>query len=259
MRIEPPPSEPCASGSTPAATAAAAPPDEPPGVREVSHGLRQAPFSSDSVTQVMPNSGVFDLPSTTKPASFIRRTTAASAVGHVVGERARRERRAHAGGLGQILDEHRHAARTGRRRRASAPREPLEKHSVTRKFSSRVRAPRCAARSPRRRARRGDDRRPSRDLRGEARCASDRTSRRSCRRRCSRPGPACRRARVAERAQHGRPSPGSARRRSARSSVAPSPARRRSPDSRALRKRSAARFPSRRGFIWIQSTDAGST
>src|SRR3954468_12167095 len=81
MRIEPPPSEPCASGSTPAATAAAAPPDEPPGVRDVSHGLRHAPFSSDSVTAVIPNSGVFDLPTTTKPASFIRRTTAASFVG----------------------------------------------------------------------------------------------------------------------------------------------------------------------------------
>ena len=61
MRIEPPPSEPCASGSTPAATAAAAPPDEPPGVRVGSHGFRHAPFSSDSVTAVIPNSGVFDL------------------------------------------------------------------------------------------------------------------------------------------------------------------------------------------------------
>ena len=81
MRIEPPPSEPCASASTPDATAAAAPPDEPPGVRAVSHGFRQAPFRSDSVTAVIPNSGVFDLPTTTKPASFIRRTTAASAAG----------------------------------------------------------------------------------------------------------------------------------------------------------------------------------
>ena len=81
MRIEPPPSEPWASGSAPAATAAAAPPDEPPGVRVVSHGLRHAPLSTDSVTHVLPNSGVFDLPSTTKPASFMRRTTAASPVG----------------------------------------------------------------------------------------------------------------------------------------------------------------------------------
>src|SRR6478672_1407024 len=81
MRIDPPPSEPCAKGSTPAATAAAAPPEEPPGVREVSHGLRQAPFRSDSVTHVMPNSGVFDLPRIVNPAAFIRRTVAGSCSG----------------------------------------------------------------------------------------------------------------------------------------------------------------------------------
>ena len=81
MRIEPPPSEPCASASAPEATAAAAPPDEPPGVRSGSQGFRHAPFRSDSVTAVIPNSGVFDFPSTTKPACFIRRTTAASASG----------------------------------------------------------------------------------------------------------------------------------------------------------------------------------
>ena len=40
MRIEPPPSLPCASGTIPAATAAAEPPEEPPGVRSRSHGLR---------------------------------------------------------------------------------------------------------------------------------------------------------------------------------------------------------------------------
>ncbi len=50
-------------------------------MRVVSQGLRQAPFRSDSVTHVIPNSGVFDLPSTLKPASFIRRTTDASAGG----------------------------------------------------------------------------------------------------------------------------------------------------------------------------------
>ncbi len=40
-----------------------------------------APFSSDSVTAVIPSSGVFVLPSTTKPASLSRRTTAASKSG----------------------------------------------------------------------------------------------------------------------------------------------------------------------------------
>ena len=81
MRIEPPPSLPWAAGARPAATAAAAPPLDPPGVRAVSHGLRQGPFSSDSVTAVRPSSGVFVFPITTKPASFSRRTTAASKSG----------------------------------------------------------------------------------------------------------------------------------------------------------------------------------
>jgi hypothetical protein len=43
MRIEPPPSFPCAIGTMPDATAAAEPPDEPPAVRRVSHGLRVTP------------------------------------------------------------------------------------------------------------------------------------------------------------------------------------------------------------------------
>src|SRR5262249_60153982 len=75
IRTDPPPSLPWASGASPAATAAAAPPLEPPGVRDASHGLRQSPFSSDSVTAIVPNSGVFVLPITTNPASRIRRTT----------------------------------------------------------------------------------------------------------------------------------------------------------------------------------------
>ena len=81
LRIEPPPSLPCAIGQRPAAVAAAAPPLDPPGVRAVSHGLRHAPFSSDSVIPIVPSSGVFVLPRTTKPASRMRRTTAASNAG----------------------------------------------------------------------------------------------------------------------------------------------------------------------------------
>src|SRR4029079_9627098 len=76
--IDPPPSLPCAAGASPAATAVAAPPLDPPGVRLLSHGLRQGPSSSDSVTAVIPSSGVFVLPSTTKPASFRRRPPAPS-------------------------------------------------------------------------------------------------------------------------------------------------------------------------------------
>src|SRR5262245_9029905 len=81
MRIEPPPSLPCAAGASPAATAAAPPPLDPPGVPDVSHGFRHGPFSSDSVTAVSPSSGVLVLPITTKPAPFRRRTTAASKSG----------------------------------------------------------------------------------------------------------------------------------------------------------------------------------
>jgi hypothetical protein len=49
MRMEPPPSEPCAKGSSPAATAAAAPPLEPPASSAVSHGQRAGPATSFSV------------------------------------------------------------------------------------------------------------------------------------------------------------------------------------------------------------------
>src|SRR2546427_13100580 len=52
--IEPPPSLPCAIGIIPAATAHALPPDEPPGVRDVSHGLRLGPKRSRSVSGTMP-------------------------------------------------------------------------------------------------------------------------------------------------------------------------------------------------------------
>jgi hypothetical protein len=43
IRIEPPPSDPSASGVMPEATEAAAPPLEPPGVRSRSQGLRVVP------------------------------------------------------------------------------------------------------------------------------------------------------------------------------------------------------------------------
>src|SRR5829696_10028909 len=49
MRIDPPPSPPPANGTIPLATAAADPPDDPPVVRDVSHGLTVGPNSSGSV------------------------------------------------------------------------------------------------------------------------------------------------------------------------------------------------------------------
>ena len=49
MRMEPPPSLPWASGTTPAATAAAEPPLEAPGASDGSQGLRAAPKTTGSV------------------------------------------------------------------------------------------------------------------------------------------------------------------------------------------------------------------
>ena len=49
IRIEPPPSEPCATGTSRAATAAAAPPEEPPAVRVRSHGVTLGGRPSGSV------------------------------------------------------------------------------------------------------------------------------------------------------------------------------------------------------------------
>ena len=49
IRIEPPPSEPSATGTMPAATAAALPPEEPPGERSRFHGLRVTPCAAELV------------------------------------------------------------------------------------------------------------------------------------------------------------------------------------------------------------------
>ena len=83
MRIEPPPSEPCASVPMPAASAAPAPPLEPPGVRVVSCGLSVAPKSSFSVVGRAPSSGVLLLPISTAPARRRRATQAASEDGRL--------------------------------------------------------------------------------------------------------------------------------------------------------------------------------
>ena len=67
MRMEPPPSEACAAGASPAATAAAEPPLDPPAVYCACHGLRVGPNSVGSVVIVSPNSGVLVLPKMTRP------------------------------------------------------------------------------------------------------------------------------------------------------------------------------------------------
>src|SRR5678816_3325838 len=69
MRIDPAPSEPIASGPSPAATAAAPPPVEPPGVRVGSHGLRDSPNSGLSVEPRQANSGRLVRPTKIAPAA----------------------------------------------------------------------------------------------------------------------------------------------------------------------------------------------
>src|SRR5215467_4015358 len=69
MRIEPPPSLACATGTMPLATAAAEPPDEPPVDLDGSQGLRAGGKLIGSVVTVVPSSGAFVRPSTTNPAA----------------------------------------------------------------------------------------------------------------------------------------------------------------------------------------------
>src|SRR6056300_377154 len=67
IRMDPPPSEPGAKGTKPAATAAAAPPLEPPADRVRSWGLRVSPVARDSVDADIPNSDVAVLPTLMAP------------------------------------------------------------------------------------------------------------------------------------------------------------------------------------------------
>jgi len=67
IRIDPPPSPPCAMGTMRAATAVAEPPLDPPGVNFVSHGLRVGPYSRGSVTGRIPSSEVLVFPTMISP------------------------------------------------------------------------------------------------------------------------------------------------------------------------------------------------
>src|SRR2546425_1660455 len=89
--MEPPVSDPNATGAKPAATAAALPPLDPPGTRVRSCGLRVGPNAEFSVDEPMANSSMFVLPTTTAPAPASRCTTVASYGGRQ---------------LSRILDEH---------------------------------------------------------------------------------------------------------------------------------------------------------
>src|SRR3954454_19864726 len=81
IRLDPPKSVPCASGTIPLATAAAEPPDEPPGLRPCCQGLCVGPNKALLVVAPQANSGVFVLPTTRAPACLSRFTTSASCSG----------------------------------------------------------------------------------------------------------------------------------------------------------------------------------
>src|SRR5437016_8271877 len=77
-RIEPPVSDPRASGAKPAATAAALPPLDPPGTRPGSCGLHVGPNAEFSVELPMANSSRLVLPMGMAPVARTRATTVAS-------------------------------------------------------------------------------------------------------------------------------------------------------------------------------------
>src|SRR5690349_10511027 len=77
-RIDPPVSDPMASGAWNAASAAALPPPDPPGTRWTSHGLRVGPYAEFSVDDPIANSSMFVLPRIGMPAARNRTVTVAS-------------------------------------------------------------------------------------------------------------------------------------------------------------------------------------
>src|SRR6202046_2812388 len=81
MRMEPPPSEPSATGQRHAAPAAADPPLDPPAVLLRSQGFLVAGKRPKAVGARLANSGVLVLPMSPPPAPRNRRATAASCAG----------------------------------------------------------------------------------------------------------------------------------------------------------------------------------
>src|SRR3954464_15786605 len=77
-RMDPPVSDPTASGAWNAARAAALPPPEPPGTRSTFHGLRVGPYAEFSVDDPIANSSMFVLPRIGMPAARNRAVTVAS-------------------------------------------------------------------------------------------------------------------------------------------------------------------------------------
>ena len=108
-RIDPPVSEPSASGTRPAATAAADPPLEPPGIRSRSHGLRVTPYAEFSVDEPIANSSQLVLPTMTAPAALEALDDCRVVGREVALQDPRRRRRRHPRGADVVLEGHRHA------------------------------------------------------------------------------------------------------------------------------------------------------
>ncbi len=81
IRIEPPVSEPRATGTIRAAVAAAEPPLDPPVSRPGSHGLCVGPQADTAFVPPAASSCWFVFPRMTAPAAWRRRTTTESASG----------------------------------------------------------------------------------------------------------------------------------------------------------------------------------
>lgn len=79
--MDPAPSEPWASGPSPAAVAAPAPPDEAPDVRSSFQGLRQGGPMRLSQLSLWPKFGVLVFPSSTAPVALSLAATAPSSAG----------------------------------------------------------------------------------------------------------------------------------------------------------------------------------
>ena len=173
IRIEPPPSEPCATGTSPAATAAAAPPLRParhPGRGPTASPPAARPRARCSRASRTPACSSCRGSPSRPPRS--RSDHLVGDVGHEVGERRRAEGGPHAGGEVQVLDRGRYAVqRPGALGHRAQRRRPATARA--RGSGSRTRRPRRPARGSATRARaatprRGVRRRPARGRSGRA-------------------------------------------------------------------------------------------
>ena len=119
LRIDPPPSEPCEIGQSPATSADAAPPDDPPQLRSRSQGLRPGGYAGGSLTLSGPNSGARSCRGSMKPARRMLGDDLVVTIGDAVAPQLRAVRRADARGVVQVLDRDRDTVERGARLRRS--------------------------------------------------------------------------------------------------------------------------------------------